>query len=447
MVKIGIIGGSGLDDPKILRDGKEIEVDTPYGRPSSPLTTGKIKGVDVVILSRHGKKHTIMPSNVNYRANIWALKELGCTHIIATSACGSLKGEIKPGHLVFVDQFIDRTTKRHSTFYDQDRVCHIPMAEPFCPQLRDLLIKTAEELGLEHHKKGTVITIEGSRFSTKAESHMFRNWGADVVNMSTVPEVVLAKEAGLCYQIIAMSTDYDCWHEAEKSVDIQMVLKIMAQNAENVKRLISKVIPEIKETKTCGCDELINGAVIGGDTEKIIENVKADIKSKIRTVPHFPKKGIMFRDITTLIKDAEGFKKVIDELTKRYKDKNIDAVVGIESRGFIFGGALAYNLGKGFVPIRKPGKLPAETVSQEYSLEYGTDKVEIHKDAISPGQNILIVDDLLATGGTCSAAAALIEKLGGKIVECAFVIDLPDLKGKEKLNNYPVFTMVEFEGD
>src|SRR3989344_6600266 len=153
-IKIGIIGGSGLEDPKILKDAKEIDATTKFGSPSSSLTTGKINDVDVVILSRHGKKHTIMPSNVNYRANISALKEQGCTHIIATTACGSLREEIKPGHLVFCDQFIDRTSKRDCTFYDEGKVCHIPMADPFCSRLRAVLAETAEEAGLEHHKQG-----------------------------------------------------------------------------------------------------------------------------------------------------------------------------------------------------------------------------------------------------------------------------------------------------
>jgi len=196
---IGIIGGSGLDDPKILKDAKEIEVDTPFGKPSSPLTLGKIEGKEVVLLARHGRKHTIMPTNVNFRANIHALKEQGCTAILATTACGSLKEEIKPGDLVILDQFIDRTTKRACTFYEKDKVCHIAMAEPFCSKLRKLLIENAKELKLKHHEKGTMITIEGPRFSTKAESKMFIKWGADVINMSTVPEVVLAREAGICY--------------------------------------------------------------------------------------------------------------------------------------------------------------------------------------------------------------------------------------------------------
>jgi adenine phosphoribosyltransferase len=175
------------------------------------------------------------------------------------------------------------------------------------------------------------------------------------------------------------------------------------------------------------------------------------IKSKIRTIPDHPKKGIMFRDITTLIKDPVGFKLVIDTLTQRYL-KNIDAfdiVVGIESRGFIIGGALAYTLGKGFVPVRKKGKLPAETISHEYALEYGTDTIEIHKDAIKKGDRVLVIDDLLATGGTALASATLIEKLGGKVVEMAFIVDLPDVGGSKRLldKGYKIFCLTDFEGD
>ncbi|MEK6887242.1 MAG: adenine phosphoribosyltransferase [Nanoarchaeota archaeon] len=173
------------------------------------------------------------------------------------------------------------------------------------------------------------------------------------------------------------------------------------------------------------------------------------IKSKIRTVPHWPKQGIMFRDITTLLKDKEGYNRMIELLTKRYEKMKIDLVAGIESRGFITGSVLAHKLGVGFVPIRKPGKLPAETVSEEYSLEYGKDKIEIHKDAISKGDKVLLVDDLIATGGTAIAACNLIKKLGGEIVECSFIIDLPDLGGKKKLEKagYKVFNIVEFEDD
>src|SRR3989338_6262564 len=173
------------------------------------------------------------------------------------------------------------------------------------------------------------------------------------------------------------------------------------------------------------------------------------LKPKIRTVPHWPKQGIMFRDITTLLKDSKGFNHMIDLFAARYNDMKIDVVAGIEARGFITGAALAHRLGVGFVPIRKPNKLPAETVSEEYELEYGKDKVEIHKDAIASGSRVLLVDDLVATGGTCLGAANLIRKLGGDIVECSFIVDLPDLGGKKRLQDagYPVFNLVEFEGE
>lgn len=263
MAAIGIIGGSGLDDPAILKNPTERVASTPYGEPSSPVTCGEIEGVRVAIVARHGRKHTLYPSAVNYRANIWALKDLGCTHILASTACGSLREEIEPGHLVFPDQFIDRTTKRESTFYDKDRVCHIPMAEPFCPSLRRLLIESAGRLGIPHHRTGTVVTIEGPRFSTKAESHLFRSWGCDVINMTTVPEATLAREAGLCYAAAAMSTDYDCWHETEEHVTIEKILEIMRKNAENVIRLLMETIPRIG-WNGCACREFVKTAVIGG---------------------------------------------------------------------------------------------------------------------------------------------------------------------------------------
>lgn len=173
------------------------------------------------------------------------------------------------------------------------------------------------------------------------------------------------------------------------------------------------------------------------------------IKSLIRTIPHYPKPNIMFRDITSLLKDPIGLRVTIDELVRRYTDMEIDKVIGIEARGFIVGAPLAYALGKGFVPIRKKGKLPAETIGHDYELEYGTDRIEIHADAISPGERVLLVDDLIATGGTAEAATILVEKIGGKIVECCFVIDLPDIGGRKRLEKkgYSVFALCEFEGD
>lgn len=248
--RIGVVGGSGLDDPKLMKDIREKSVRTPYGKPSSKLTMGKVAGVETVVLARHGRGHTIYPTGVNFRANIYALKKAGCTHILATTAVGSLRAKIRPGDLVFVDQFIDMTKHRPLTFHDE-KVIHTPMAEPFCAELRGLLSKTAKELKLRHHKKGTVVTIEGPRFSTKAESRMWRLLGADVINMSTVPEVILARELGMCYQSIAMSTDYDCWKEEEEPVTWDMIVATMKRNADNVRNLLMKVIPKIKNT---GCE-------------------------------------------------------------------------------------------------------------------------------------------------------------------------------------------------
>ncbi|TFG01021.1 MAG: S-methyl-5'-thioadenosine phosphorylase [Promethearchaeota archaeon] len=248
MVKIGIIGGSGLDNPEILKEATEIEVETPYGEPTSSLKMGKISGVDVVILARHGRQHTIPPTQVNYRANIHALKEQGCTHILATTACGSLREEIDRGHFVILDQFIDFTRLRKVSFYEEfppGDAKHTPMAYPYSEELRDLLIETAEELDLDYHKTGTVVTIEGPRFSTKAESEMFRIWGADVINMSIAPETILANEAGIPYGAVAMSTDYDCWKEDEEPVTWAEIEKIFGENVNNVIELLIKTIEKI----------------------------------------------------------------------------------------------------------------------------------------------------------------------------------------------------------
>jgi len=245
MVRIGIIGGSGLDDPQILTDAKEIEVNTPYGSPSSTLTGGEIAGVEVRLLSRHGKKHQLSPTQVNYQANIHALHQQNVTHIIATTACGSLREEIDRGHLVIVDQFIDFTRHRKITFNESfaEEAGHVAMADPFDSRIRELLIAKAEELGYVTHKSGTVITIEGPRFSTRAESRMFRIWGADVINMSIAPEAILANEVDIPYAVVAMSTDYDCWKEDEAPVSWNEILKVFEENADNVKNLLLNVIP------------------------------------------------------------------------------------------------------------------------------------------------------------------------------------------------------------
>lgn len=425
-MKIGVIGGSGLENPNMLQDFKTKEVETPFGKPSSPLTMGKINNIDVVIISRHGLKHEIPPTEVNNRANIFALKDEGCKFVIATTAVGSLREEIKRGDFVILNQFIDFTKQRKETFFDKFEFgpIHTQMANPFSPELRKKLIESCEKLKFPNHKKGTVLTIEGPRFSTRAESNLFRQWGAHVVNMSIAPEAILANEAELPYAAIAMTTDYDCWKEDEEPVTWDVVKHIMKDNAERVKKVLLETINSFSREQ---------------------EIVK--LKDKIRTIPDFPKKGILFRDITTLFQDKDSLRKIADIFYDKYKDSKIDVIAGIESRGFILAGILAEKLNTGLVLLRKPGKLPYETVKQEYSLEYGTDSIEMHKDSIKLGQKILLVDDLIATSGTMSASCDLIGKLGGKIIECAVIIELEELGGRKKLEDkgHSLFSIMGFK--
>ena len=246
LTKIGIIGGSGLDDPSLFIDPVDIEVSNQWGNPSSALKVGKIAGVDVVLLSRHGREHTIPPTQVNYRANIQALKDIGCTHIFATTAVGSLREEIGRGDLIILDQFIDFTKQRKSTFHESFRPhepVHTQMADPFDARLRKILIQACSGQGLSFHQTGTVVTIEGPRFSTRAESQMFRVFGADIINMSIATEVALANEAGIPYAAIAMSTDYDCWKEDEESVSWDVILQVFKDNSDKVTNLLLEVIP------------------------------------------------------------------------------------------------------------------------------------------------------------------------------------------------------------
>lgn len=249
MTKIGIIGGSGLYKIEELEEAGDVDVFTPYGETSSPLRIGKIQGIPVAFITRHGRDHTIPPTQVNFRANIHALQKIGCTHILATSACGSLKKEIGRGDLVILDQFIDFTRRRTVSFYekfDRGQHGHTPMATPFSEGLREILIQSCQELQLKHHPQGTVITIEGPRFSTKAESRMFARWGADVVNMSIAPEAILANEAKIPYAAVAMSTDYDCLFDDIVPVTHEEVLKVFSENVDKVTKLLIATIPKIR---------------------------------------------------------------------------------------------------------------------------------------------------------------------------------------------------------
>ncbi|MFH1224812.1 MAG: S-methyl-5'-thioadenosine phosphorylase [Candidatus Diapherotrites archaeon] len=258
---IGIIGGYGILDEKALKGAKKKSVKTKWGKPSGRITVGKLHGVEVAFLPRHGEKHIHNPTNVPYRANIAALKKLGCGHIISVNAVGSLRDEIMPGEVVFVDQMIDFTHKRHRTFYDEKKVAHIGVAEPSCNALRKVLINAARELGISHKEMGTYVCIEGPRFSTRAESRMFRAWGGDVIGMTMAPEAVLAREAEMCYANIATVTDYDTFRE-EESVSTELVLKTMEKNTADVRRILAHALPRIEKERKCVCSSALKGAFI-----------------------------------------------------------------------------------------------------------------------------------------------------------------------------------------
>ncbi len=245
---IGIIGGTGLEKSNILENVSTQNIITSFGEPSSPVLLGTIGGKQVAIISRHGQRHTITPTHVNYRANIMALKKIGCKNIIATTACGSLREEIHPGDFAIPDQFIDFTKRRINTFYEEfepDNMVHCPMADSYNQRLREILINAAKMQNANIHEAGTIISIEGPRFSSRAESKMFRMWNADLINMTTATETVLANEAGLNYALISVATDYDCWKEDEEHVTLEMVLKNFRKSVDIMQNILIEAIKNI----------------------------------------------------------------------------------------------------------------------------------------------------------------------------------------------------------
>ena len=246
-VEIGIFGGTGIYDSGLLENAQEIDIDTPYGKPSDTITVGVFKGRKIAFLPRHGKKHTIPPHKINFKANIWAFKELGVTRIIAPSAVGSLKEELEPGHFALPTQFIDFTKSRDGTFSDNGRVIHISVADPFCPELQSSILQVTDNQDLNMHKDCTYVCIEGPRFSTKAESKFYRTTGADIIGMTLVPECQLAREAQMCYASISTVTDYDVW--ADKPVTAKEVIETLSKNVEKTKKVLTELIDKIPTTK------------------------------------------------------------------------------------------------------------------------------------------------------------------------------------------------------
>lgn len=259
---VGVLGGSGLYEIEGLADVRQVELATPFGAPSDAYVTGELDGVRMVFLPRHGKGHRISPSEINFRANIWGMKQLGVSRIVSVSAVGSMREDIEPGHFVLVDQFIDRTRHRPDTFFGDGIVAHVSFADPVCEPLRLILLEQARELGIKAHDGGTYLNMEGPQFSTRAESRLYRQWGVDVIGMTNLQEAKLALEAEIAYATIAMSTDYDCWHEEHDDVSVEAVLATMRSNVERAKALIVGAARAVSELGEVPADNALRGAIM-----------------------------------------------------------------------------------------------------------------------------------------------------------------------------------------
>ena len=273
---IGVIGGTGLYQMEGLERVTEVEVETPFGKPSDPFLMGSMDGMDLVFLPRHGKGHRLLPTELNFRANLFGLKKLGVEQIISVSAVGSLREEIAPGNVVIPDQFIDRTSKRPSTFFGHGIVAHVGFADPFCPVLREGMIKAGEEAGARVHTQGTYLCMEGPQFSTRAESDLYRSWGAHIIGMTNLQEAKLAREAEICFVTLALATDYDCWNEAAGDVEIEQVLKVLQDNARLAQGMIQRAIRYFPKRRSCMCASSLKDAIVT-EQAMISEKVRADL--------------------------------------------------------------------------------------------------------------------------------------------------------------------------
>jgi 5'-methylthioadenosine phosphorylase len=276
---VGVIGGSGLYQMEGLKKIREVEIKTPFGRPSEKFVRGILEGTEFVFLPRHGKGHRWLPTEVNFRANIFAMKKLGVDRIISVSAVGSLREEIAPGDIVIPDQFIDRTTLRPSTFFGKGIVAHVSLADPFCRDLTEKLVTAATSEGGKVHTRGTYLCMEGPQFSTRAESQLYRSWGADVIGMTNLQEAKLAREAEICFGTLALATDYDCWNQAAGDVEIENVLAVLRQNVALAQRTIRRAVTRLTDSRSCSCRSSLKDAII---TERA--RIPKKIRSNLRPI-------------------------------------------------------------------------------------------------------------------------------------------------------------------
>ena len=281
--KIGIIGGSGFYNIEGIKKVKKVKVTTTFGKPSDDFVTGVLGGREVVFLARHGIGHRVLPSEINYRANIYAMKKLGVEQIISVSACGSLKEELKPLDIVIPDQFIDRTNiGRLMTFFGDGIVAHIPFAEPVCGELSRSLAAAARKAGANVHLGGVYLNMEGPQFSTKAESKLYRSWGADIIGMTNLPEAKLAREAEMCYATVACITDYDCWRMDDKdseSVSLEMIINNLCKNVDISKNILKTVLPNLREDRNCACSSALENSIVTRP-----EFISASTKKKLKLI-------------------------------------------------------------------------------------------------------------------------------------------------------------------
>jgi len=270
---LGVIGGSGLYGMDSLTSVQEINIETPFGKPSSPIVLGELGGKTIAFIARHGIGHFISPSEVNYRANLYALKSIGVRQILSISACGSLREDYEPGQIVIPNQLFDNTKNRNRTFFGDGLVAHISIADPFCPELSELVAKSVEMAGGSVHRGGAFVTIEGPRFSTRVESNVYRSWGMSIIGMTTSPEAFLAREAEMCYAVMAHVTDYDVWHVSEEPVTVEMVVKILQSNTSLAQQAIGNLVAQLPYDPSCNCNHALRDALIT-DPQRIPEATK-----------------------------------------------------------------------------------------------------------------------------------------------------------------------------
>lgn len=272
--KVAVIGGSGLYEIEGLFDVQQVDIETPYGPPSDSIILGKLDGVPIAFLPRHGRGHRISPAEIPVRANVYALKTLGVERVISVSAVGSLREDVHPLDLVIPDQLIDRTKQRPSTFFENGIVAHISFADPFCPDLIDAMTDSVIQVGARVHKRGTYVVMEGPAFSTRAESFLYRSWGATVIGMTALPEAKLVREAEMCYVTLACATDYDCWHETEEAVTVEMVVANVVKNVATSKEVLRRLLPRLEQRQSCSCSSALDGAIITRSEEIPVDTIQ-----------------------------------------------------------------------------------------------------------------------------------------------------------------------------